>query len=77
MNRVKALLTRHLEGAKSNPCGTADAPAERAQLASRRRKTSTDRYLYATAAADGPAKGMRSKRLNPTCRHHSRKSAPV
>ena len=38
---------------------------------------SRGRYLYATAAAAGPASGMRSKRLNPTCPHHARKSAPV
>jgi hypothetical protein len=32
-------------------------------------------YLYATAALDGPARWITSKRLKPTSRHHFSKSA--
>ena len=33
-------------------------------------------YLYATAALDGPARWITSKRVNPTSLHQPRKSAP-
>ena len=42
----------------------------------RPRTQSRSRYLYATAALDGPASGMILKCRNPTSRHQPAKSDP-
>ena len=75
-------VAEYLAELERGPFGYPDATAARNMVAARKLcelwlGTPDDRYLYATAAADGPAKGMRSKRLNPACPHHPRKSAPV
>lgn len=37
----------------------------------------TQSHFHATAALEGPARGITSKRWKPASPHHSRKSAPV